>query len=339
MDKRQEKILKIIVREYIRRAEPISSQLIDRQYKLGCCPATTRRDMSFLEDEGYLIQPHHSAGRVPSDKGYRYYVDNLMEQAPRPAIEELHKKISDLSYDLEETIQKSLEMLSALSGYLTMAVTPASQKSVINKIQLVMLSLTRVLIVLLTSTSIIDRLVLEVEPQFNQEHLNKISNWLNSKLSGKPVNQLRPEIARDFPETWLPLRQLLRRVIDSLREAASDAEKPRVMTSGLSHLLAEPEFTDVQKLKNLFELLDEETEIRQSLEKGRRNTQLTISIGHENGNPVLSQYSIVYAPYYQGEVQLGSVGVLGPTRMKYELASGAVRTMAETLSDFLNDLI
>lgn len=338
MDKRQEKILKIIVREYIRRAEPISSQLIDRQYTLGFCPATTRRDMAWLEEEGYLRQPHHSGGRVPTDKGYRYYVDHLMEQPSRFPAQELRQNIPRLSYDLEEALQESLDLLASLSGYLTMAVSPANQKSVINKIQLVLLNLTRVLVVLLTSNSILDRLVLEVEPIFSQEQLNKISNWLNHKLAGKPISQLKPDLAKDFPETWLPQRQLLRRVIESLREAMAESEKPRVLKSGLAHLLAEPEFTDIHKLRALFELLEEENEIRQTFENNKRHEPLVISIGRENDNPVLSQYSLVFAPYYQGDNQLGTVGVLGPTRMKYELASGAVRTIAETLSGFLNDL-
>ncbi len=339
MDERKKRVLSAIINDYIANAEPVGSRTITKRYDLGVSPATVRNEMSDLTDEGYIEQPHTSAGRIPSAKGYRYYVDNLMERQ-RLTPEQLRQIRDALAGELSEIdsyMRACIGMTSRLTNYPAFALVPARSRGRLENIQLVPLNDRQVLAVLLTSVGIVQHQVVDMADPVDPNELRAAENGLQNALRGRELNEITgEELARLMTE--LHLRERLRVQTMSLLETALRlGSGNRVFSGGMMNMLSQPEFQDVSRLKGLVSLLEEENQVSELLDKGAGDGPLTVTIGSEMPVESAKDCSMVVANYFINGEKAGSIGVLGPTRMSYSRTVSLMEQIASELSRTLSD--
>lgn len=334
LDLRKEQILKAVTREYIATAEPVSSALLERRYNLDASSATIRNEMMELELLGYLKQPHHAAGRIPTDKGYRFYVDSLMEvERLSPA----EKRMIEEEYEvgsraIEQFLDQTAKILSQAAHCASMVTTPMKNTLSFRRLELIPLEEGRVLMVLLASTGAVWSQVVQCEGS-SRDELEWASKALNQRLSGVPLARISSFLLEEVAE------EIFQRLAVNLLEGISRTMKAescaRVLVGGTSNLLDQPEFRDLQKVKGLLELIEEERRLTQVLHEGMRERGVTIRIGSENPFRELQECSIITSSYHVGTGAVGSLGILGPTRMPYAKLVSLVRYVAGRLSEEL----
>lgn len=349
LDARKQRILKVIVNDYVATAEPVGSHVLVERYSLGVKSATIRSEMAEMSERGYLRQPHTSAGRVPSDLGYRFYVSRLMVPAPIASEEtaRIRSAVASVSSELDTIIRKTCGLLTAMTRLPAVATAPNATDTRLKQIFVSPASENKVLLVLLFSTGHTEtRLVLDLSLSANDALL--LAGALNERLSGKEVSSLRPPTAPDketvpneLARLAKPFRRLLAEVGAATRSLGDNAP---LFVEGAENVLQHPEFRDVEKLGGFLSLLQERAALLELLEKSLAQAEhlppssVRFAIGEEIGTESHSDYAVVSAPYRIGGTERGTIGVLGPTRMDYARASAAVELMARTMSDILTRL-
>jgi heat-inducible transcriptional repressor len=353
LSNRQQQILWATIRHYIATAEPVGSKVLATEYDLSVSPATIRSCMGVLEKAGLLYQPHTSAGRVPSDSGYRIYVDQLITPS-----EILGRKVEHLLTDhlkwqeasFEAIVRDAAQILATVSGYIALITVPQTRTTRLRHLQLVQIEPRRVMLIVVTDSYETQSVLMEL-PQLADEtthdesmidrELQILSNFLNSKLRERSLSELATldwsELDREFARYADFLKRLL---TDLTRRTMAPVPTP-IMIRGISEVLRQPEFSELQQVKSLVHLLEEEQdllwpiifEVPEALGSERR---VRVRIGSENPLEPMRTCTLVSATYKQGEVPLGSVGILGPTRMLYENAIALVETAADYLTDALS---
>ena len=350
LTKRQQQILRATIRHYIATAEPVGSKALATEYDLSVSPATIRSCMGVLEKAGLLYQPHTSAGRVPSDSGYRLYVDQLI--TPSDA---LGRKVEHLLTDREDSsfeklLRDAAQILSAVSGYIALITMPQTRTTRLRHLQLVQLKPGQVMLIVVTDAYETQSVLMELPPATDEDSLDGsiierelqiLSNFLNTKLRERSLHELATldwsELDREFARYADFLRTLL---AELSRRALAPVPTP-IMIRGISEVLRQPEFSELQQVQMLLHLLEEEQEqlwpiifeLPEGLASKRR---VKVRIGSENPLEPMRTCALVCATYRQGEVPVGSVGILGPTRMIYENAIALVETAADYLTDALS---
>jgi heat-inducible transcriptional repressor len=334
---RRRVVLQALVNEYVRSAQPVASKALVDRYDLRVSPATVRNELSFLEETGHVFQPHVSAGRVPTDVGYRAFVDAMLsdesgEGLTPVEVEAVRVQYSELEHEVAEAMRETSALLSRLTNYVAVVIAPTLQRARIKRLNLVWLGDGRIVLVVVTDAGrVADRTIDLVEP-VSAESLTHVEQMLNASLDGKIGEEVRAARGGVAAATSLPPRvvaQVLDEVIDCLLEADADD----VVSGGMSTLLAQPEFADPRLVGPLVHLLEDGLETLHVLTSLMNTGDVVVRIGSENPTG-LERMSVVAASYDAGGTE-GLVGVIGPTRMDYARAVSAVRTVAEGLGDAL----
>ena len=354
---RQQHILWATVRHYVATAEPVGSKALVEEYNLSVSSATIRSGMGVLEKVGLLYQPHTSAGRIPSDFGYRLYVDELMTPSatlPQQVAGLLSDRLNWQSWSLEALLRGAAQLLSNLSGYITLITLPQTHTARVRHLQLVQVDPKRVMLVVVTDgyethSTLMDLSPLggdttdpAVEAEIIDRELQILSNFLNDRLRGRSIAEVSEldwsELDREFSRYADSIASWLTDLTDGLQEPASN----RVMVSGIAEVLRQPEFAELSQVQTLVALLEEERDRLGPLMfappggasvSGKR---VNVRIGAENPLEPMRTCTLISTTYQRDTVPVGSVGVLGPTRMMYEDAIALVEATADYLSDTLS---
>ncbi|MBQ6595081.1 MAG: heat-inducible transcription repressor HrcA [Clostridia bacterium] len=337
LDERKFMILQAIIDDYITTAMPVGSRTISRKAGVGYSPATIRNEMSDLEALGYLDQPHTSAGRVPSLKAYRLYVDQLMKTSrlSEEECERLHDYLNSRAGKMQTVIRAAAEALSEVTHYTSVIVSPKLRTLRIKHIQLVPVTEGTALMIIVTNASIVRDAVIRVPDGLNADDLYMISRTLTERLQNKPMEAVRQtfsELLRDAEINRRLLGETLRVIEDRLdSEDATD-----VVIAGGTNLLNYPEYSDVDKARHFLMAIESRDVLSRLLKRGG-GMEVTIRIGPENGVPELSDCSTVTCSYRVGRENVGTLGVIGPTRMNYNRTVSVLSFMGQALTEILAD--
>ena len=338
LDKRKAYILATVVYEYIATAEPVGSNTLTQKYNLGVSSATIRNEMAELEASGYLVQPHTSAGRIPSDAGYRTYVDQLMkpEQLPVPERRRIQDELREASRELDDVIETTSRLLGRLSNNVAFVVTPPTESHAFRHVQLIWLSARTGVAVVMTSMGSAAQSMFELQHDVSPDDLTRLSNALNARFGGKQLREIKDaDVARTADEVGLG-DDVRSAVVAALRNARA-SETPNISAAGAQNLLDQPEFHDLRKLRSILRIVEEQKTLYDLVADSMGSEQPTVKIGHELGSDDIMECSVVTVPYRFGEHAIGMLAILGPRRMPYgrlmALASGTAETLGERLSD------
>lgn len=330
-------VLMAIVQSYIERPDPVGSRYVTKKYAFNLSPATIRNIMADLEEMGYLSQPHTSAGRIPTDKGYRFYVDSIRSegaQVEREAVKLLKKKFETMNTDVNVLLREVTDALSGLSPYLVFAVPLKPEKTTLNRIQLFKYRGRQTVAVLLTNEGLIQNRVLDGDFGLSQRELNRVSEYLNSEFSGHTIQEIRSEILRQVSKEKALYDILVSKAVTICGEALS-FQGGDIIFSGLSELLGLPDFSD--RINEIARAIDDKQVILKLLDRiADTSDEVRVVIGSENPVERFRRLSIVTATYRQGERFLGSVGMIGPTRMDYPSAISMVGMTARFITEAIS---
>lgn len=335
LEPRQEKILLAVIREYIQTAEPVGSASLLQKYNLGCSAATIRNEMVRLEDMGYLTQPHTSAGRVPVGKAYRYHVNRLLEKriAPPPEAPDITREFEDADRELEALLDHTRRRLSQLTRYTSLVVGPRLGRSLFKYLQLIKAAPRQVILVMMTHAGTVAHRVIELSVDVEIGDLERITTMLNERLRGKSLDAIDFTFLQSLPQPAEP--EILRRVSQVTQELSHEYEN-RLYFEGASNLLNQPEFRDTQKARGLLEVLEQERLLAEILDKSLPREGVAVVIGGEHMLSQMRECTMVMATYSVEGVSVGSIGVIGPMRLRYDRVISIVKYMADAFGHRLS---
>jgi heat-inducible transcriptional repressor len=348
---RQQQILRATVRHYIATAEPVGSEALVREYNLSVSSATIRNAMGVLEKSGLLYQPHTSAGRVPSDSGYRVYVDHLITPSSElmGQVEQLlNDRLNWDDWSLEALLRGSAQILATVSGYIALVTMPQTQTAQLRHVQLVSVDSGRVMLIVVTDSYETQSILMDL-PQLSEEpaqdllarELQILSNFLNDQLRGRTIAELSTLDWSELDREFQRYANFLKTILTELNRRARSSAPTQIVITGLSEVMRQPEFSQLRQLQTILHLLEEEQDqllplILDQSDTDQPGKRVSIRIGSENPLQPMQTCTLISSIYRRGQVPVGSVGVLGPTRMVYENAIALVETAADYLSDALS---
>ena len=339
MNTRHHGVLRAIVQDYIRTAEPVGSRTISRKYGFSLSPATIRTIMADLEDSGYLAQPHTSAGRVPTDKGYRLYVDNLMDRPPlsREEVERIEQQVGPSTTEVDDLLREAGKLLSALSPYVAVTLAARLGDSRFSRAEFVALARDRVLVILLEDNGSVHHKTVLLDEPVTPDDLDRMARYLSDLLKGRTLQEVRDLLVSQMAEEKALYDRLLAQALRMGAQALTGETEADVYVAGASRIADQPEFADVHKMKSLYAAFEEKSKLVVLLSECLRGEGCRIFIGSEIPVEDIRELSVVASPYSrQGQV-LGVLGVLGPTRMDYGRTVTLVETTAKLLSRSLSE--
>jgi heat-inducible transcriptional repressor len=331
-------ILRAIVQDYIRTAEPVGSRTISRKYGFSLSPATIRNIMADLEDMGLVAQPHTSAGRVPTDKGYRLYVDSLMDRTPlsREEVERIEQQVRPSPpEEVDDLLREAGKLLSALSPYVAVALAPRLQDSRFQRAEFV--SRDRVLVILLADSGMVHHKTVVLDEPLTQDELERMARFLSDQLKGRTLQEVRDLLVSQMAEEKALYDRLLAQALRLGAQALAGETEADVYVAGASRIADQPEFADVQKMKSLYAAFEEKSKLVMLLSDCLRGGGCRIFIGSEIPVEDIRELSVVASPYGRHGQVMGVLGVLGPTRMDYGHTVALVETTARLLSRSLSE--
>ncbi|HSB19985.1 MAG TPA: heat-inducible transcriptional repressor HrcA [Anaeromyxobacteraceae bacterium] len=333
LGRREREILRALVQDYIHTGEPVASQPLLSRHDLPCSPATVRNVMADLEALGFLAKPHASSGRVPTEQGYRLYVDALLKiRPPAPAERERIERVAqEATQDLDATLGGTVQLLHSLSHHAGVVTTPRPLADPIRQIEFVRLRENRLLVVFVSDAGIVTNKVLTLEAALEPGELEQAQNYLNERLRDTPVDGLRERILAEMRQDQTALHQLVAKAL-MLAEQAFGGQDATVLVDGEASFLEAPEFADVQKARQLLKAFAEKDRILHLLDRVLRAREVRIFIGAESEFAAVADVSVVAAPYGRGDRVLGSLAVVGPTRMNYARVIPLVDLTAREIS-------
>lgn len=328
---RQREILQAIIEDYISNAMPVGSRTISKNFALSS--ATIRNEMSDLEDLGYLEQPHTSAGRVPSEKAYRFYVDNLLKLSTLslPEIEYIKTYYDKRIGQTGEVLSDAARVISDLTQYVSIVTPPKAKNVNVSSIQLMPVNPMTAMVVLLTDTGMIQNTPITLPRSVSIDELNSMSQLLNRMFAGKSVDEIHPG-AQYIVENEIADQKQIFDAICTVLSARLKSRQEKLVIEGASKMLSHQEFTDVEKARGFLQLLEENQKLGELVNSDEDGVQ--VRIGHETG---LGDVSIVTATYSARGKDLGKIGVIGPTRMQYDKVLSVLDQVGKTLSDIFTE--
>jgi heat-inducible transcriptional repressor len=342
LNERAQQLLRVLIENYIRDGQPVGSRVLSRESGLSLSSATVRNVMADLEELGFVTSPHTSSGRVPTDKGYRFFVDTLLHVQPleNAAVTELRRQL-DAGHDSSKSlIAAASQLLSSVTHLAGVVTLPRTQQAAITQIEFVGLSENRVLAVLVLDDREVQNRILQLDRYFSPDQLKRAANYLNEQVRGRTLNQVRQEILRQMKETHEHMNQIMVDAISVAQKVfeVSPESEDRIeyVIAGETNLMGVAELSSVERLRRLFEAFNEKRDFLHLLDLSLRAEGIQIFIGHESGYQVLDDCSVVTAPYGAGDAVMGVLGVIGPTRMAYERVIPIVDMTAKLLGAALN---
>ncbi len=339
LTEREKTVLRCVVRDFIETAVPVGSRYISKRHEneLGLSAATIRNVLSDLEYLGYINHPHTSAGRVPTDLGYRFYLDWLMEK--ETLSEEEQKRIREnlqSAEEEEELFKQASKILSRVSQQLCVVTSPYLRRGIFDRLELVQISTTRLMVIISLKMGLVRTLMMEVPSEIPRERLEEITQFLNERLSGLTLDQIRESFAERVKDVSDETSGLIRLFIDSVDKLFVSGKAERVHIAGTDVIVEHPEFENPKNFRSIIELISNEQIIIHVLEKNIQPEGVKVTIGHENKDEKLRDYSVITGTYTVGTVQ-GTIGVIGPTRMQYARTIPLVDYVAKTISEMFSN--
>ncbi len=331
---RDREILRDIIYTHILSGEPVSSRAVSKHAQHSLSAASIRNVMADLEETGLLAQPHSSAGRVPTEAAYRLYVESLMQMRKvsnreRSYIEEF---LLDASTDTEHLMGAATHLLSELSDQVGVVLTPSIQEIVLKSMDFVALGRRRVMCVMVSTTGFLDHLVIEVDEQFSREELVRISNYVTGNFAGKRLSEIRDQLLRMMDAERAHVDRWLGSAIDLARRAVDGSTEKGVLVEGTTSLLDRPELSDVDQIRRVFDTFADKARLVEMLNKCLIGDGVRVFLGDDSDVTSELDFSLVATSYGIGETPLGSLGIMGPSRMEYSRMVPLVRYLGETLS-------
>ncbi len=337
---RKQKILQAIIDEYIGTAEPVGSRVISKKNELGLSSATIRNEMADLEEMGYLIQPHTSSGRIPSDMGYRFYVNSLMQryQMSVEAVEKLQAIMAERVNQLEMIIKKASLIASTLTEYTTVVTSPKLNSSVIKKLDLVNLGFGSAMIVIITKTGIIKNQTVDIE--LDDETASELAGILNRYVAGRTAEELTFDKIKEIGDeialsSDIPARTLIN-ILNFVYEAIDSLDNTEVYVNNAKSILSYPEFSDVDKAREMLTFLENKDNLVRLI--GTEKDGVDVKIGTENEFAELANSSLVTVNYKMGDRVVGRIGVIGPKRMNYAKVIASLDCISNQVDRILDQL-
>ncbi|MCF6270293.1 MAG: heat-inducible transcriptional repressor HrcA [Melioribacteraceae bacterium] len=340
LSEREKTILRYVIHQFIITANPVGSRNISKKYDVGFSPATIRNVMADLEDSGLLGHPHTSAGRVPTDQGYRFYVDSLMGIPKLPITEKraAESVINSSNNETSDLIKVTSTILSDITHQLACITYPQMSNSILEKIQIVKLSTSKILIVVTVVSGLVKTITLELRANYGQSDLANIQRILNQRLSGLKFSEIRETIVDRFKSiSSTQFNPIIRVFLDSAEKIFTDSSDNKSVVTGAKNILTQPEFEELEQFQGIIELVEDRDIIvhvmKESISDDMKD--VNIKIGSENSEERFISYSLVTKEYRVGDA-VGSVGIIGPKRMEYSKVIATVEYVAELLTKNLN---
>ncbi len=335
---RQLLILQVIIDDFIQSAHPIGSRSLSQKKEILLSSATIRNEMAELEEFGYIEKTHTSSGRIPSEKGYRYYVDHLLSPQALSSgdINKIHSIFAERMYELENIVQKSASILSELTNYTAILLGPAVKENKLKRLQIVPLNQETAVAIMITDTGHVENRIFTIPENIAPKEIEKLVNILNDKLSGVPISELRSTIYKEVADLLRLHIQQYDLMLKSITETVDLPSSDKVFFGGKMNMLNQPEFHHIDKIRSLMDLIEQEQGI---VDLFRQTPQgIHVRIGTENNNIVMEDCSLITATYAIGEEQVGTIAILGPTRMEYSRVISLLDFISKDMSIALTRL-
>jgi len=330
---RSRQILEAIIEEHIITAQPVGSRTLTRS-TISLSPASVRNVMAELEELGYLRSPHTSAGRVPTEKAYRYYVDALLRvnSLDRVSQDRIEQQYQRRGLQMAELLREASRTLSSLAHYTGLVMVPRLQCTVFRRIEFVKLSSRQVLAVFITQSGMIQNRLIETGEEFSPAELEQITNYLNQTMNGLSIREAKARILADMVQEKALYDRLLQRAFRLSEEVLAEMSDGEVIIEGTSHLLDQPEFCDLERMKRIFRAFEQKSLLLSLLDRGLQAKGVQVIIGSETEYPELAGCSLITANYSGRRGNLGALGVIGPSRMPYSTLIPIVAYTANLIS-------
>lgn len=333
-------ILRAIVSHYVGTGEPVGSKVLVERYRLGVSPATVRNEMAALEESGYIYHPHTSAGRIPTDAGYRYFVDEMPEGARLPAAEahRIRQFFIEPRWELEDALRQTASLLSSLTNHAAVVFAPALDRSLIKHVELVGLAGGRAMLIAVTDTGRVENHVLFPPEGAADDDLARVGELLNKRLSGVPLEDAAATMrstSGDFPDS---LRAVVVAAAEAFEQPPDEKTHERFFLEGTANIVDETQFSDLESVRRVIGALEHRRLLLEVLADALSLGSVSVRIGAENQASEMQLCSVVAAPYGAGESTLGSLGIVGPTRMDYRRTIAAVHEVSSHLGHMLSGL-
>ena len=334
---RRAQILRALVSHYVTSGEPVGSKTLVDRYRLGVSAATVRNELAALEDAGLIYQPHTSAGRIPTDKGYRFFVDRFAADGKLPDKEakQVRNFFVEPRWELEDALRQTASLLSTLTDHAAVVFAPALDRSTVRHLELVLLPSERAMVVIVTDTGRVENHVIRVPSGMDEEQLSNTAQMLNRSLVGLPLEQLPTKMAEELPRLPLELREVVGTLAGTLAEELTQSDSERVFLEGTSNIVDEHKFSNLETVRQVIETLEHRRLLLEVLADAFSIETVSIRIGAENPVEEMQACAVISAPYSMEDTVIGSLGVVGPTRMDYRRTIAAVHEVASNLGRML----
>lgn len=332
LNERKLRILQAIISDFIHSAEPVGSRTLSKKYDMGISPATIRNEMSDLEDMGFLTHPHTSAGRVPSDKAYRLYVNQFMEKYELPDEEKrfITEKLTSNVIELDRTIQHAIQLLSELTNLTAFALTPRQDEDIIKYINLLPVDANTVVLMIVAKSGKISNTAVKLTVPYTEDALQLLSKNMTYTYRDKSLSEaLTSDIIKNFKTDIAAMSRLAESIMPNFMRTLEDMLDVNLYMEGMTNIFSFPEYNDIDRAKMFLEMLHKKDSFREILVN--RDDGIIITIGDENCQDMMKDCSLITATYHMDGRMVGKVGVIGPTRMKY----GEVTSIIEYVTDKL----
>lgn len=340
LDDRKARILKAIVSHYVSTGEPVGSKTLVDRFRLRVSPATVRNDMATLEEAGYIYHPHTSSGRVPTDAGYRFFVDEFSEETRLPSRDArlVEQFFGEPRFELQDALRQTAALLSSLTNHAAVVFAPALDRSLIRHVDLVRLSAGRAMLVIVTDTGRVENHILNLADDLDEVQLDQASEMLNRSLVDTTLDSASTTAAKAIDRFPLELRPAVAAVAHALKQQTGDRDAEQVFLEGTATIVDEGKFADLSTVRQVIEALEHRRLLLEVLADALDGAELSVTIGSENSVADLQHCTVVAAPYGPDGTALGSLGVVGPTRMDYRRTIAAVYEVSAQLGRMLTDL-
>ena len=340
LSERAQLLLKALIESYIRDGQPVGSRTLSRDSGLSLSSATIRNVMADLEELGFVVSPHTSAGRIPTDKGYRLFVDSLLKLKPLQSeeIDDIERRLRGDASNGRALVQTVSQMLSSVTQMAGLVTLPNPHYVALSQIEFIGLSENRALAIMVMNNREVENRVVQLERAYSSEELRRAANYLNEAFAGRSLPEVRASLLKQLQETRQTMNQLMQDAIQMAQKVFETPGDERVeyVIAGETNLMGFAELSNVDRLRRLFEAFNEKHDMLRLLDNCLRAQGIQIFIGHESGYQILDDISLVTAPYMLDNQVVGVLGVIGPTRMAYERVIPIVDVTAKLLGSALN---